>query len=440
MDKRSAVAAVRFGLGRRPNDPVPADPTAWLDRQIGPAAPIRTAPPLAAPMSMRDATELYFAATSKDGSDGRRADDARRDVLRRVEADAIGWTGHCLLSDAPFQDRLTNFWGNHFTISRRVRIASIFIGPYLRETVRPLMFGKLADLVLETARNPGMLIYLSNGRSAGPNSQAGRGGERGLNENLAREILELHTVTPAGGYTQADVTSFAKVLTGWSVDRQNNGTGFNFRARAHEPGPKTVLGKTFPEGYEGGVEALRFLAEHPATHRHVATRLARHFIADEPPKGAVDKLYAVLRDTRGDLGATTRELVRMPEVWDPPLTKVRSPIDYVISCGRALGLGAEQAEGLHQSMGDLGQPLWSPSQPVGWPDVADEWAVPEALLHRIEWAHTIAGRAGKRDPRAVIDATIGPLAGADILREAGRAGSPQDALTLVLVSPEFQRR
>jgi len=439
MDKRSAIAAIRFGLGRRPNDPVPSDPLVWLDRQIGPPAPIRTGPGMLPPLSFREAVEFHFAATDRQ-ADGRRSDDGRRDLLKRVDADAVSWTGHCLLSDAPFQDRLTNFWANHFTISRRIRIASIFIGPYLRETVRPLMFGKFADLVVETARNPGMITYLSNSNSVGPNSPAAKQGQRGLNENLAREILELHTVTPAAGYSQADVTSFARVLTGWTVERNANGAGFVFRERTHEPGPKVVLGKTFPEGYEGGVAALRYLAEHPAAHRHVATQLVRHFVADDPPKAAVDKLYGVMRDTRGDLGETTRALIRLPEAWDPPLSKVRAPLDYVLSCGRALGLGSDQADDLHRAMAQLGQPLWNASQPVGWPDIAEEWAVPEALLHRIEWAHTTAGRAGRRDPRAIIDTTLGPLASADILREAGRAGSPQDAVTLVLVSPEFQRR
>lgn len=439
MDLRNAIAAIRFGLGRRPDEPLPSDPAAWLEHQVGPAAPQRTAPGLPPPLSFAEAHALLFRrAAAQEGEDRQ----AVREMTRRTEEDAIAWVGHCLLSDAPFQDRLTNFWANHFTMSRRVRIAGPFIGPWVREVVRPNLSGRFADMLLGTVRHPGMLIYLSNGRSIGPNSPVGRRSGRGLNENLAREILELHTVTPAAGYTQHDVTEFARILTGWSVQRDGERGGFVFRAAAHEPGPKTLFGRTFPEGEEGGIEALRFLADHPATHRNLAVKLARHFVADDPPQAAVDRLYAVLRDTGGDLGAVSRALVRLPEAWSPPLTKVRAPLDYVLAVGRALGLPAEAAEGLHQAMATLGQPLWSAGQPVGWPDLAEEWAVPEALMHRIEWANLMAGRAGggRRDARALAEATLGPLAGAETLREIGRAGSAQDALTLLLVSPEFQRR
>jgi uncharacterized protein (DUF1800 family) len=354
--------------------------------------------------------------------------------------------GHCLVSDAPFQDRLTNFWANHLTVSRRVRNAGMFVGPLIRDVIRPNLFGRFEDMLIGAVRQPGMILYLSNGRSTGPNSVAARraaggGPRRGLNENLAREILELHTLSPAGGYTQADVTEFARILTGWSVERGGGGTGFRFRPQQHEPGPKTLLGRRFPEGEEGGLEALRFLARHPATHRHLATRLARHFVADDPPPEAVARLEAVFRETQGDLAAVSRALVRLPQAWSPPLTKVRDPIDYVLGVGRGLGLRAEQAETLTQACADFGQRLWSAPQPNGWPDVAEEWAQPEALLHRIQWAHAMAGRAAqRRDPLQFAEATLGPLAAPETLREVRRAGSPQDALTLLLVSPEFQRR
>jgi len=435
MDLRSAIAAIRFGLGRRMGNALPGDPAAWLDRQIAPPGPQRTGPGLKPPLTLTDALAAY----------SRRAKPAdapaiRREIARMTEDDAVAWVGHCLLSDAPFQDRLTNFWANHLTTSRRVRNAGMFTGPYIRDVVRQHLFGRFADMLIGAARHPAMLIYLSNGRSVGPNSSVGRRLGRGLNENLAREILELHTVTPAAGYTQHDVIEFARILTGWSPDRNSQGSGFAFRAGAHEPGPKTLLGRRFPEGEEGGIEALRYLAEHPATHRHLATKLACHFVADDPPASAVDHLYAVLRDTRGDLGAVSRALARLPEAWSPPLSKVRAPIDYVLAVGRAVGATGTQARRLHGAMRSMGQPLWSAPQPVGWPDVAEEWAVPEALMHRIEWANAIAGRAGRHDARELAQACLGPLASADLLREAARAGSPQDALTLVLVSPEFQRR
>ncbi|HYZ30946.1 MAG TPA: DUF1800 domain-containing protein [Crenalkalicoccus sp.] len=436
MDMRTATAAVRFGLGRRPQDPQPGDPVAWLDRQIGPVAPQRTAPGLAPPLTFQQALAAYYQVTIREKGD----QTAKREMTRLTENDAIAWTGHCLISDAPFQDRLTNFWVNHFTISRRVHNAGIFVGPHLRDVIRANLFGRFTDMVIGTARHPGMIVYLSNGRSTGPNSMVGRRTSRGINENLAREIMELHTLSPAAGYTQEDVTSFARILTGWGVERQPDSHGFRFREQMHEPGPKTLMGRTFPEGEEGGIQALTFLAEHPATHRHLAEKLARHFMSDDPPKAAVDRLYAVLRDTRGDLGAACRTLVRLPEAWNPPLSKVRSPADYVLSVGRAIGAPPALAERLHESMRQLGQPLWTAPQPVGWPDRAEEWAVPEALMQRIEWAYTLAGRGGTAPAPEIARAVLGPLAAEDTLREAARAGSPQDALTLVLVSPEFQRR
>ncbi len=442
MDPRSSVAAIRFGLGRRPEDPVPADPVAWLEAQLARPLPQRAVPGLAPPLPYAEALALF-----EQRGEARAGETAiRRDIARTSEQDVAAWIGHCLLSDAPFQDRLTNFWANHFTVSRRVRNAGLFVGPLLREVIRPNLLGPYETMLIAAVRQPGLLIYLSNGRSTGPNSEAGRragarGGQRGLNENLAREVLELHTLSPAGGYTQADVTELARILTGWSEDRDPGGNGFRFRAAQHEPGPKTLLGRRFPEGEEGGIEALRFLARHPATQRHLATKLARHFVADDPPPAAVARLEAVLRETGTDLGAAARALVRLPEAWAPPLTKVRDPLDYVLAVGRALGFDAPEAEGMARAVAGLGQPLWTAPQPNGWPDVASEWAQPEALLHRIQWAHAMAGRSAlRRDPRQFAEASLGPLAAPETLREAARAGSPQDALTLVLVSPEFQRR
>jgi len=442
MDPRSIVAAIRFGLGRRPDQPVPADPLAWLDAQIATPPPQRALPGLPPPLPYAGALALF----ERRGEERAGETAVRHEIARASEQDVTAWIGHCLLSEAPFQDRLTNFWANHFTVSRRVRNAGLFVGPLLRDAIRPNLFGRYEEMLIAAVRQPGLLIYLSNGRSTGPNSEAGRraearGARRGLNENLAREVLELHTLSPAGGYTQADVTEFARILTGWSVDRDPAGDGFRFRAAQHEPGPKTLLGRRFPEGEEGGMEALRMLARHPATCRHLATKLARHFVADDPPPAAIARLESVLRETGGDLGAACRALVRLPEAWSPPLTKVRDPLDYVLAVGRGLGLGAAEADGMAHAVASLGQPLWTAPQPNGWPDTAEEWAQPEALLHRIQWANAMAGRAAqRRDPRQFAEATLGPLATPETLREAARAGSPQDALTLVLVSPEFQRR
>ena len=435
MDLRSAIAAARFGLGRRPREAIPADPLAWLEAQTGPAVPPpqHAVPGLPPPLSGAEAQAGWRLLLQRGEVD-------RRPTLRANQLDAVAWVGHCLLSDSPFQDRLTNFWANHFTISRRVQNAGLFVGPWLREVVRPGLFGRFPDLLLGTVRHPAMLLYLSNHGSIGPNSRAGLRTGRGMNENLAREILELHTVTPAAGYTQADVTAFAAILTGWGADNEAETPTFRFRPNQHEPGPKTLLGRRFEEGEEGGLAALRFLADHPATHRHLATRLVRHFVADDPPRAAVERIFGVLRDTSGDLGAASRALLRLPDAWSPPLGKLRDPQDWLVAIGRALEFPPERAEFLANGMNALAQPLWSAPQPVGWPDVAEEWAVPEAMMRRVEWAYSAVGRGGRPDARALAEAVLGPLAHPDTLREVARAGSAQDALTLLFVSPEFQRR
>jgi uncharacterized protein (DUF1800 family) len=435
MTPRAAIAAVRFGLGRRPEDPVPADPAAWLERQVaGPPAPQRQIPGLAPPMTLADAMRAREAASMRNRVDR----DAVRDAVRMIRNDAVAWVAHCLAGDASYQDRLTNFWCNHFAVSPRARAGQLMAGPMLRDAVRANQAGRFADMLLAVVRHPAMGMYLTNIRSTGPNSAGGMASGRGLNENLAREVLELHTVTPAAGYTQADVTELARVLTGWSLPDE---TGATFQPRRHEPGPKTVMGRTWPEGEQAGIDLLRWLAGHPATHRNLASKLVRHFVADDPPPAAVEAIFAVLRDTGGDLGAASRALVRLPQAWDPPLSKLRAPQDYVLAVGRAVEHPPADAARALESMEVLGQPLWRPGQPDGFPDVAEPWATPAAVLRRVEWAYTVAAQVPlRRDPRALAEAVLGPLAQPDTLREAGRAGSAREALTIILASPEFQRR
>ena len=235
------------------------------------------------------------------------------------------------------------------------------------------------------------------------------------------------------------MTEFAKVLTGWSLEMQSLTPGFLFREGAHEPGSKTLMGRRFGPGEAGGLEALSFLAHHPATHRHLATKLVRHFVADTPPPDAVRSIEGVLRDTGGDLAAASLALLRLPAAWSP-LTKLRAPVDFAIAALRALDLPPDKLPPLRGSLQAMGQPLWNAPLPNGWPDVAAEWTSPEAVMRRIDWSHGLAGRARDQDPAEIADAALGPL-----LRPATRdamrhAGSRRDALTLFLTSPEFQRR
>ena len=236
------------------------------------------------------------------------------------------------------------------------------------------------------------------------------------------------------------MTSFARVITGWSVaNGMQEPAGFRFRPMVHEPGEQTVLGRTFPPGEEGGVAALAFLAAHPATYRHLATKLVQHFVADAPPPAAVARIAAVLHDTGGDLGQAALALVGLAEAWQP-LAKLRAPQDYVLAVLRAADLPAEQRPDGAAVMRGLGQPLFGAPFPIGWPDRATDWAGPEAMMRRVDWAYGVSGRAAALDPAMVAEASLGPLL-TDATGTAIRsAGSRRDGLTLLFTSPEFQRR
>jgi uncharacterized protein (DUF1800 family) len=433
MDASAVIAAIRFGHGRRPSDPVPPDPAAWLEAQLAPNLP---GPAL--PADLPTALRAIFLAQAEDTLSAR-AGMGRPNARRIIATESAAALALVIDSPNPLRERLVAFWTNHFTVARG-KVGAL-IGAYVRDAIRPHITGRFEDMLLAVVRHPAMLLYLDNQNSVGPASPAGQRARRGLNENLAREILELHTVTPAARYTQADVTSFAKVLTGWSYAGNREPYGFEFRDRAHEPGDKTVLGRIWPEGEQGGVRALAWLARHEATHRHLATRLVRHFVADDPPPEAVRTVFAVLRDTRGDLGAATRALIRLPAAWSPPLTKLRAPQDYVPAVLRAVEASGEQADRVAMgTLNYLGQPLWGARAPIGWPDLATDWAVPETMLRRVEWANGISARGAGRDAAELAEATLGPLARPETLRAAARAGSAREALTIVLTSPEFHRR
>jgi uncharacterized protein (DUF1800 family) len=432
MEPAPFVAALRFGHGRRPGDVPPADPRAWLDAQLAPALP---GPTLAEGLPV---TLPGIFAAQREDNESSRAGMGRPNQRRIMLGESHAALAHAATSPHGFRERLVAFWTNHFTVARQK--VPLYVGHLVREAIRPHVTGRFDDMLVAVVRHPAMLAYLDNQGSIGPGSRAGQRMSRGLNENLAREILELHTVTPAARYSQADVTEFAKVLTGWSFVPLREPFGFVFRDPAHEPGAKTVMGRTFPEGQEGGLMALAWLGRHEATHRHLATKLVRHFVADDPPPAAVQRILAVLRDTGGDLGAAARALVALPAAWDPPLTKLRAPQDYVLALLRAMDAPPDAAERAFGALQYLGQPFWNPPAPIGWPDRAGDWAAPEMMVRRIEWANAISGRGAGRDAAALAEAVLGPLARPETLRAAARAGSAREALTLVLTSPEFQRR
>ena len=428
----AALATIRFGLGPRPGERAEAgrDPRGWLAAQIAAVPPVPEAVRAAAPDA---ATALAITF------DQQRRQPEPNPVREAYRASVGALTGFWAATDSPFFERWAMFWANHLTVSRRSGNTGALVADYYLAAIRPNVLARFETLLAEAIRHPAMLRYLDNANSIGPNSPAGQRRNRGLNENLAREILELHTLSPAAGYSQGDVTSLARIITGWSTGTPGP-SPFVFRANTHEPGEKPLLGRTFPEGEEGGRAALAFLANHPATFRFLAAKIARHFIADDPPKAAVEAIAARLAATGGDLGSAARLLVGLEAAWAAPLSKLRTPAELVIATCRALGDPLSGAQRLG-AIGMLGQPLFTAPAPNGWPDTAAAWAAPEATLRRIEWAGTIAARLpDPPDPRAVLDATLGPLADSATRSAVTGAESRREGLLVLLASPAFQRR
>ena len=340
-----------------------------------------------------------------------------------------------------FAERLVWFWSNHFCISAD-KIQSMS-GAYEREAIRPHVLGRFSDLLLAAEGHPAMLFYLDNTSSMGPSSIAGINRTRGLNENLAREILELHTLGVRTGYTQEDVIAFAKVLTGWTfipaAENPEHGGQFTFNRRLHEPGPQTVLGKVYQDdGAEQGRAVLRDLAAHPSTATHLATKLARHFVADDPPPALVAHLAKAFQDTGGDLKAVASALVLADEAWTAPVGKLRRPSEWIVSMVRAAGTQADPARFARGQL-TLGEPLWRPPSPRGYADDEATWI--DGVGRRLDIANIYAERvAGRVDPRFVIEGVLGSAVSRDTREAVARAESRQQAFALLFMSPEFLRR
>jgi len=448
MDLSAAQASIRFGFGPGPNDSPSADPRLALKAQLeGPDPGLASG-------------QFDSLPSGQEAVDARRADVLMRRQLRdappaerqaykaisgeMARQDAMAQLNWAAATPAGFRERLVWFWANHFSVSAAQNACGPFIGPMIREAIRPHVNGKFADMVQAVERHPAMLAYLDNAGSVGPESPAGLRTHRGLNENLGRECMELHTVGLAAGYTQTDVTNMAKILTGWSFapsDQGSDSTGFLYRPLAHEPGPQTVLGQSFDGGEQAGIDALNFLATYPTTYDLLARKLVTHFVADTPPPAAVAHISGVLRDTQGDLGATSAALVDLPQAWRPG-AKLKTPFDFYVSTLRAAPppTGQKPPEGIGILNG-LGQPLWNAPLPNGWPDQAAVWSGSDAVLMRIDFAFTYAGRfADGPDPADIAHAAMGPLLRPATVHAMAQAGSKREALTLFLASPEFQRR
>lgn len=368
-------------------------------------------------------------------------------IQKTFRAEALARLQRGVVADCGFVERLVVFWSNHFCISAtKGALARMWAGSFEREAIRPHVLGRFADMLKAVEQHPAMLFFLDNQQSLGPDSRAGINRQRGLNENLAREIMELHTLGVGGGYSQDDVTSFARIITGWTFAGRQGQLGtpgsFVFNANAHQPGPQQVLGKTYqPNGVAQGEAVLSDIARHPSTAKFIATKFARHFVADDPPPVLVARLQEVFTRSDGDLKALASALVESGEAWQAPSTKMRSPYEFLIAAGRLLARNPEDPGRYLGGLNVLGQPLWSPAGPNGFPDTSAAWAAPEGMKLRLDISAQLASQLADRfDPRDLLELVAADAASPETRRTIERAESRQQALALLLMSPEFQRR
>ena len=406
----SLRALNRFGLGARIGERASlGDSHGWLRSQLTGPPPLIPAPSGASARDISAAIEGFRNAGQGDQT-------ARQEARRRLRdvgvAEAGAGIGARLNSERPFVERLVAFWSNHLCVSTQGEVLVVpLAGSYERDVIRPHVLGRFADMVLASARHPAMLVYLDNFQSIGPRSQGAtfvnrRGnGARGLNENYARELLELHTLGVDGGYAQEDIQELARILTGWTVNglvrgpgagrmgranarttAQQDGIGFGFQDVLHEPGDKTLLGVRYREaGVAEGERAIGALCQHPSTAAFVARKLVTHFVADDPPPAAVDRVARAFRESDGDLRVVSEALIELPEAWDEQHVKFRTPQDYFVAILRALQVPTVDARTL-AVLDQLRHPLWSPLSPKGFSDAMADWADPDSLLNRAELA------------------------------------------------------
>jgi uncharacterized protein (DUF1800 family) len=504
MMDASLRALNRFGLGaRRDERRMVGDPKAWLHAQLDGGPPSMRIPEGASPGEIGDALrELRMQnqaqnqkrnANPQSNQSQETKQEMKRDARQQIQmlgnVEMRAAIDQRVASDRPFVERLVAFWSNHLCVSigAKQQLIAPLAGSYERDVVRRHVLGHFEEMVLASARHPAMLAYLDNFQSIGPDSLGAKAGKgqngqkRGLNENYARELLELHTLGVEGGYTQQDVQELARILTGWtvrgiggpgdqrdpraqgrlnrfgpiapgSVARPQEGTpvSFVFQEFLHEPGSKTLLNEKYKEaGVEEGERAIRTLCHHPSTARFVATKLVKHFVSDDPPAAAVDRIAKTFSSTDGDLKAVAAALVDEPEAWREDARKFRTPQDWLVAVMRALDVREVQQnpkqnpqQGPQNVLRQLRHPLWSPQSPKGFGDGLQEWADPDSLLNRGELARTISRLPAVRnaDPRFLLD--VVDVAEGDPLRSllVDNSIPASDRLALAIAGPAFQWR
>jgi len=463
----AAIALNRFGLGARAGETAPSDPKSWLKNQLS-GASYQAMPQALGDQPSSTALAAEFAdrqnAIRNAGADDKQAvrksyNEKLRDIYRAaVNARFVS----ALQTPTPFVERLVVFWSNHFAVSVEKPPVAMLAGSFEAEAIRPHVLGRFEDMLVAVERHPAMQIFLDQSRSVGPDSPAAeraamRHPDRkpGLNENLAREIMELHTLGVRSGYDQNDVTEFARALTGWSIGAMGGGMGagaqrndtaapgqFVFRQPLHEPGTRTIMNRQYDQpGEQQALAVLHDLAASPATAQHIAGKLARHFVADTPPPALVDRLASVFSATNGDLSSVYQVLIDSPEAWTPVDAKFKTPWDWTVSSLRGLGFNSLGNTQIAPLLTQLGQPVWRPGSPAGYDDIAASWAAPDALVRRVELAQRFASRVGDTlDARTLGNQLLAGSLSNATASELSRAESAPTALALLLVSPDFQRR
>jgi uncharacterized protein (DUF1800 family) len=468
---QAEIAVLRFGLGARPGDLAAAadEPREWLMAQIKGAVPLAANASLAPSdqiyaglLAARDERQKMKQESASEGQDAKAAFNAVREAYQpHYRAQVLARAQSAALTSRPFAERLVHFWSNHFAVSADKGVVFGLAGTLENEAIRPHVGGHFVELLTAVEQHPAMIAFLDNQFSVGKDSSAAQFAARsryadlrqpkrqfGINENLAREILELHTLGVNGGYTQADVTSFAEIITGWSI---GGGKGrlaggvpgrFHFRDNLHEPGPKVFLGKTYTEqGQRQGEAVLADLARRPETAKFIATKLVRHFIADDPPPAAVERVARAFLKTGGDLPRVYAALIESPEAWDADARKFKTPEDFVFSTLRALNVSPAQPEEVIRTFDLLGQRQYTPGSPAGWPDTSKSWDGSDALMHRVLWASRVGAKYESGvEPADLAAASLGAYARPETLAALRRATTSGQAVALLLMSPEFQRR
>jgi len=446
---RATLTQIRFGTGFRPDSSADLGPKQAL-QQLSQPEPFST---ITTPLKDRLMLLFAYGAAKRDAKTGKGTDEAakdlRQDLRQLVAADLTQAISRTLMSPQGFRERLVSFWADHFTVSAKNQRLAAVVAAFREEAIRPNIAGPFGDLLIAASTHPAMLAYLDQNSSFGPNSPAGKRRARGLNENLAREILELHTLGVGGTYSQADVGEFAELLTGLMVNKE----GFSFNARMAEPGAETVLGRNYG-GRRGSLSdihaALRDIAIHPETAGHIARKLAVHFVSDTPDPDLVQHIAAAFARTDGDLTACYSAMFDHPASWEPSLRKVKQPWDFVLTSMRALGLTdrdvnslsvRELRSGITQPLISMGQPVFRAPGPDGWPEAAEAWITPATLTARLDWAAAMARKFGQdTDPRVFVETTLRDAASDKLRFAAQGAETKWEGVALVLASPEFNRR